>query len=56
MKSEVFLLAAHLKVPESILAQPSDGLYGKRKTDEDQLGASYDELEWAMLLSNQESL
>jgi NAD+ synthase len=25
------------------------------KTDEDQLGASYDELEWAMLLRNQES-
>lgn len=50
MKSEVFLLAAYLKVPESILqAQPSDGLYGNEKTDEDQLGASYDELEWAML-------
>jgi NAD+ synthase len=30
-------------------AQPSDGLYGNEKTDEDQLGASYDELEWAML-------
>jgi NAD+ synthase len=29
-------------------AQPSDGLYGNEKTDEDQLGASY-ELEWAML-------
>ncbi|MBC5839983.1 NAD(+) synthase [Flavobacterium sp. F-380] len=50
MKSEVFLLAAHLQVPQSILeAQPSDGLYGNEKTDEDQLGASYDELEWAML-------
>lgn len=50
MKSEVFLLASYLKVPESILkAQPSDGLYGNEKTDEDQLGASYDELEWAML-------
>ncbi|MFT5251492.1 MAG: NAD+ synthase [Flavobacteriales bacterium] len=50
MKSEVFLLAAYLQVPESILrAQPSDGLYGNEKTDEDQLGASYDELEWAML-------
>ncbi|MDG2433989.1 NAD(+) synthase [Flavobacterium sp.] len=50
MKSEVFLLAAYLNVPQSILeAQPSDGLYGNEKTDEDQLGASYDELEWAML-------
>lgn len=49
MKSEVFLLAAYLNVPESIVqAQPSDGLYGNEKTDEEQLGATYDELEWAM--------
>ncbi|MCW2120523.1 NAD(+) synthase [Flavobacterium sp. 7A] len=51
MKSEVFALATYLKVPESILkAQPSDGLFGDEKTDEQQLGASYDELEWAMLV------
>lgn len=50
MKSDVFALAAYLQVPESILiAQPSDGLFGDDKTDEQQLGASYDELEWAML-------
>lgn len=50
MKSDVFALAAYLQVPESILtAQPSDGLFGDEKTDEQQLGASYDELEWAML-------
>ena len=50
MKSDVFALAAYLKVPESILkAQPSDGLFGNEKTDEEQLGASYDELEWAMI-------
>lgn len=49
LKSEVFLLAQYLKVPNSILvAAPSDGLFGDDKTDEDQLGASYDELEWAM--------
>ena len=49
MKSEVFMLAAYLKVPESILnAAPSDGLFGDEKTDEAQLGATYDELEWAM--------
>jgi len=49
MKSEVFMLAAHLQVPDSILnAAPSDGLFGDEKTDEAQLGASYDELEWAM--------
>jgi NAD+ synthase len=50
MKSDVFALASYLKVPDSIRnAQPSDGLFGDEKTDEDQLGASYDELEWAML-------
>nr|WP_029596705.1 NAD(+) synthase [Flavobacterium sp. ACAM 123] len=49
MKSEVFMLGAYLKVPDSILnAAPSDGLFGDEKTDEAQLGATYDELEWAM--------
>ena len=49
MKSEVYKLGAFLKVPNSILkAQPTDGLFGDSRTDEDQLGASYDELEWAM--------
>ena len=31
-----------------MIAQPTDGLYKKRRTDEDQLGATYEELEWAM--------
>lgn len=49
MKSEVFLLGSYLQVPDSILnASPTDGLFGDDRTDEDQLGASYDELEWAM--------
>jgi len=48
-KSEVFGLAAELGVIESILqAAPTDGLWGDDRTDEDQIGASYDELEWAM--------
>lgn len=50
MKSEVYTLAEFLKVPHSILnAAPTDGLFGDDRTDEDQLGASYDELEWAMI-------
>jgi len=50
MKSDVFALGEFLKIPESILkAEPSDGLFGDARTDEEQLGASYDELEWAML-------
>lgn len=54
MKSEVYKLAAFLKVPNSIQeAQPTDGLFGDSRTDEDQIGASYDELEWAMQMQNE---
>ncbi|MWB95257.1 NAD(+) synthase [Flavobacterium sp. GA093] len=50
MKSDVYALGEFLKIPDSILtAAPTDGLFGDNRTDEDQLGASYDELEWAML-------
>lgn len=49
LKSDVYALSRHLLVPESILiAKPTDGLFGDDRSDEDQLGASYDELEWAM--------
>lgn len=50
MKSEVYRIGAALNIPSSIVeAAPTDGLFGDSRTDEDQLGASYDELEWAML-------
>ncbi|AWI24657.1 NAD(+) synthase [Flavobacterium pallidum] len=49
VKSEVYDLGRFLNVPESILtAAPTDGLFGDDRTDEQQIGASYDELEWAM--------
>lgn len=49
MKSEVYKVGKYLNVPKSILvAKPTDGLFGDARTDEDQIGASYDELEWAM--------
>ena len=49
MKSEVFALGKSLGIITGILeAAPTDGLWGDDRTDEDQLGASYDELEWAM--------
>lgn len=49
LKSEVFKLAKHLGVISSIQnAKPTDGLWNDDRTDEDQLGATYDELEWAM--------
>lgn len=51
MKTEVFQLGAHLQVRSDILtAPPTDGLWGDDRTDEDQLGATYPELEWAMRL------
>jgi len=49
MKSEVYQVGDFLKVPKSIMeAAPSDGLFGDARSDEDQIGASYPELEWAM--------
>lgn len=49
MKSEVYKLGKYLQIPDSIqTAAPTDGLFGDSRTDEEQLGASYDELEWAM--------
>jgi len=54
MKSEVYDLGRVLKVPESIMkAAPTDGLFGDSRSDEDQLGASYDELEWAMKMKEE---
>jgi len=49
LKTEVYLLSSHLGINKEIIeAAPTDGLWGDEKTDEDQLGASYTELEWAM--------
>jgi len=48
-KSDVYALGRALGVDKAILeAPPTDGLWGDDRTDEDQLGATYDELEWAM--------
>lgn len=49
MKSEVYEIARYLEINNEIIeAAPTDGLWGDDRTDEDQLGASYNELEWAM--------
>ena len=48
-KTEVYELGKSLKIIEEIMvAKPTDGLWGDDRTDEDQIGASYHELEWAM--------
>jgi NAD+ synthase len=38
-----------------LTAVPTDGLFGDERCDEDQLGASYDELEWAMNIVDEEA-
>jgi len=49
MKSEVGELGKSMGViDEIIIAVPTDGLWNDGRTDEDQLGATYTELEWAM--------
>jgi NAD+ synthase len=49
LKSEVRALAKYLGIADEIVnAVPTDGLFGDNRSDEDQIGASYDELEWAM--------
>lgn len=53
MKSEVYAIGEVLNVPTSIMnAAPSDGLFGDARSDEDQIGASYPELEWAMQMQD----
>ena len=53
-KTEVFALSATLSVIEEIQqAAPTDGLWGDGRKDEDQIGASYAELEWAMSFSGE---
>ncbi len=55
-KSEVFELAGALNIVPSILnAKPTDGLWEDGRSDEDQIGATYPELEWAMAFKGDES-
>lgn len=56
MKTQVFEIAAELNIIEEIQqAKPTDGLWGDDRTDEDQIGASYPELEWAMIFEGEEN-
>lgn len=56
-KTEVYELAKELGVVTTIQnARPTDGLFADGRTDEDQIGATYPELEWVMdYLENKES-
>ena len=54
LKSEVYEVAKFLGVHDAIIqAPPTDGLWGDDRTDEDQIGASYPELEWAMAMQDE---
>jgi NAD+ synthase len=54
LKTEVYAIAEYLGVNQEIIeAAPTDGLWGDDRTDEDQIGASYPELEWAMDMDSQ---
>jgi NAD+ synthase len=53
-KSEIYKIGRHLELTTSIIeAAPSDGLFGDARSDEDQIGASYPELEWAMQMKEE---
>jgi NAD+ synthase len=48
-KSQVYEMAKSLGVIQEIQkATPTDGLWSDNRTDEDQMGANYNDLEWAM--------
>ena len=55
-KTEVRNLSTFLQIDESILqAEPTDGLWDEEgRTDENQIGANYPELEWAMEFKGEE--
>jgi NAD+ synthase len=54
LKTEVYEVANYLGINQDIIdAAPTDGLWGDDRTDEDQIGASYPELEWAMQMKDE---
>lgn len=53
-KTEVYEVGRVLGISQAIMeAPPTDGLWGDHRTDEEQIGASYPELEWAMQMDAQ---
>jgi NAD+ synthase len=48
-KTEVWELGKSLEIDQQIIeANPTDGLWDDGRTDEDQIGTSYEMLEWVM--------
>lgn len=49
LKTEVWALGRYMGVDERIItSKPTDGLWEDNRSDEDQLGATYEEIEWAL--------
>jgi len=56
-KSQVWEISREVEVIQEIIdAKPTDGLWEDGRSDEDQIGASYPELEWAMDFEGDESI
>jgi len=54
LKTEIYEIGKALGINNEIItAAPTDGLWGDEKTDEEQIGASYPELEWAMAFNGE---
>lgn len=54
-KTEVWTVSKEVGVIDEIIsAKPTDGLWEDGRSDEDQIGASYQELEWAMSFKGDE--
>ena len=57
MKTEVWEIAKELGIIQEIIdAPPTDGLWDDGRTDEEQLGASYSEIEKAMIYAEENNL
>ena len=55
-KTQVFAVAKEIEIiPEIQNAKPTDGLFEDGRSDEDQIGATYPELEWAMEFAGDET-
>ena len=56
-KTEVYKIGEALNINNEILnAPPTDGLWEDDKTDEEQIGATYSEIEWAMKYDDQQNV
>ena len=54
LKSEVYEIAKFMGINQEIIdAAPTDGLWADNRSDEDQIGATYAELEWAMRMEDE---